>query len=43
MAFTENFAEVALEKAYELLSGAKTIMVCTKGAKDGLYNVTPYG
>ncbi|MBQ5537933.1 MAG: flavin reductase [Treponema sp.] len=43
MAFTENFAEVALEKAYELLSGAKTIMVCTKGAKDGQYNVTPYG
>ena len=43
MAFTETFVEVALEKAYELLSGARTIMVCTKGAKDGQYNVTPYG
>lgn len=32
--------EIALEKAYEMLSGVKTILVCTKGKN---YNVTPYG
>ena len=36
----ENFSEVPLEKAYEMLSGAKAVLVCTKGKN---YNVTPYG
>jgi len=36
----ENFTEINLDKAYELLNGVNTILVCTKGKN---YNVTPYG
>lgn len=39
----KGFKEFDLAKAYELLSETKTILVCTKGKKEGQYNVTPYG
>ncbi|MBQ0052721.1 MAG: flavin reductase [Treponema sp.] len=39
----KGFKEVDLQAAYKLLEGTEAIMVCTKGQKDGQYNVTPYG
>jgi len=39
----KGFKEFDLRSAHELISGVKTILVCSKGKKDGQYNVTPYG
>ena len=39
----EGFKALDLVKAYEKIAGAKAILVCTKGAKEGQYNVTPIG
>lgn len=38
-----NFSKVDLAEAYKMLEGCQVILVCTKGAKEGQYNVTPYG
>lgn len=39
----KGFKKVDLADAYKFINGNKTILVCTKGMKDGQYNVTPYG
>ncbi len=38
-----GYNEVDLTQAYKMLEGCQVILVCTKGEKDGQYNVTPYG
>ncbi len=38
-----GFKEVDLTQAYKMLEGCPAILVCTKGEKEGQYNVTPYG
>ncbi len=39
----KDFVEADLTAAYRMLSECRTAIVATKGAVEGLYNLTPYG
>lgn len=39
----KDFVEADLTAAYRMLSECRTAIVATKGAAEGLYNLTPYG
>lgn len=38
-----GFVKEDLVNAYKLFENVPAILVCTKGEKDGQYNITPYG
>lgn len=39
----KDFVEADLMEAYRMLSECRTAIIATKGAEEGLYNLTPYG